>query len=346
MLSGQFLAIISALLFGVSPLLCKMVIGGMPPALLAGLLYLGAGAGLQILLFFQGKNSIAELKRLSPKGRLALVGSIISGGIVAPLLLVYGIKFGTASEVSLLLNFETVATTLIAWLVFKEHVGPALWGSKALILFGAAIVVVKTEGALDFSSAGLLVVLACVFWGIDNNLTRNIEELSAPVLASIKGFGAGIFNTLMALIFSTGTATVSQVTGSLLIGAMSYGMSLVLFVEALRRIGSARTGTLFAIGPFAGTVLSVIILGERPPMAYWYAAALMLAGIGLLYREMHGHVHVHEPLSHRHLHMHDEHHLHEHDEGNGAEPHEHLHRHAPVTHAHAHRPDLHHRHGH
>lgn len=301
---------------------------------------------MQILLFFQGKNSIAELKRLSPKGRLALVGSIISGGIVAPLLLVYGIKFGTASEVSLLLNFETVATTLIAWLVFKEHVGPALWGSKALILFGAAIVVVKTEGALDFSSAGLLVVLACVFWGIDNNLTRNIEELSAPVLASIKGFGAGIFNTLMALIFSTGTATVSQVTGSLLIGAMSYGMSLVLFVEALRRIGSARTGTLFAIGPFAGTVLSVIILGERPPMAYWYAAALMLAGIGLLYREMHGHVHVHEPLSHRHLHMHDEHHLHEHDEGNGAEPHEHLHRHAPVTHAHAHRPDLHHRHGH
>ncbi|MBT1074025.1 DMT family transporter [Geobacter grbiciae] len=346
MYSGQFLAVISAVLFGISPVLCKLVIGEMSPALLAGLLYLGSGIGLHILLLFQGKKSIEEVKRLSPKKRLALLGSILSGGIVAPLFLAYGIKLGTASEVSLLLNFETVATTLIAWFVFREHVGLGVWGGKALILLGSVFVILKNDGALAFSSAGLLVLLACAFWGIDNNLTRDIEELPATVLASIKGFGAGAFNTLLALALSTGTATVPQVAGSLLIGAMSYGMSLVLFVEALRRIGSARTSTLFAIGPFIGTFLSVLILGERPPATYWVAASLMLAGIALLQREMHGHPHTHEELSHSHKHLHDEHHQHEHAEGEGTEPHDHPHLHEPLTHSHVHWPDIHHRHSH
>lgn len=141
MYSGQFLAVISAVLFGISPVSCKLVIGEMSPALLAGLLYLGSGIGLHILLSFQGKKSIEEVKRLSPKKRLALLGSILSGGIVAPLFLAYGIKFGTASEVSLLLNFETVTTTLIAWFVFREHVGLGVWGGKALILLGSVFVI-------------------------------------------------------------------------------------------------------------------------------------------------------------------------------------------------------------
>ncbi|MFZ3207232.1 MAG: EamA family transporter [Geobacteraceae bacterium] len=344
MFSGQFFALLSAVLFGVSPVLCKLVIGDMSPALLAGLLYLGSGVGLQVVLLIQRKDSLRELKRLSPRHRLKLMGAIVSGGVIAPLCLAYGIKYGTASEVSLLLNFETVATTLIAWLIFKEYVGLRVWLGKILIMMAALMIILRTEGGLTFSLSGLLVILACIFWGIDNNLTRDVEELPATVLASIKGFSAGTFTTLLALIFSTGTPTPLQSLGALLIGAMSFGMSLVLFIEALRRIGSARTSTFFAIGPFVGTVLSVLVLGERPPMAYLFAASLMLGGIVLLYRERHGHVHTHEPLSHRHRHVHDEHHLHKHDNGEGKVLHDHYHVHEPLIHVHVHWPDIHHRH--
>ncbi len=346
MYSGQFLAILSAALFGVSPVLCKLVIGDMSPALLAGLLYLGSGVGLLILLLFQGKNPVEELKRLPYKHRLALFGSVISGGIVAPMFLAYGIKFGTASEVSLLLNFETVATTLIAWLVFKEYVGLGVWVGKAFILLGSFLVILKSEGTFAFSIAGLLIILACCFWGIDNNLTRDIEEMSATVLASIKGLCAGAFNIMLALIFSTGTPTASQVTGSLLIGAISYGVSLVCFIESLRRIGSARTSTYFAVGPFIGTFLAVLVFGERPLMIFWFAALCMVAGILFLYREMHSHLHTHTMLSHSHPHIHDEHHQHEHADTSTAEPHEHHHIHNPVIHSHVHWPDIHHRHQH
>jgi multidrug transporter EmrE-like cation transporter len=137
-----------------------------------------------------------------------------------------------------------------------------------------------------------------------------------------------------------------QIGGALAIGAVSFGLSLVLFVEALRRIGSSRTVTFFSIGPFVGMLLSIVILGERPPVPYWLAAALMLAGIFLIYREKHGHLHIHEAVTHLHKHVHDEHHLHPHAVTDDKEPHLHIHTHRPMTHIHGHWPDIHHRHGH
>ncbi|TWJ19721.1 drug/metabolite transporter (DMT)-like permease [Geobacter argillaceus] len=322
------------------------MIGEMSPALLAGLLYLGSGIGLQLLLLFQRKNPLQELRQLSPQHRIKLLGAILSGGVIAPVCLTYGIKYGTASEVTLLLNLETVATTVIAWLIFKEHIGPRVWMGKILILMAACVVVLKTEGGLAFSLSGLLVVLACIFWGIDNNLTRDVEDLSSTVLACIKGFSAGIFTIVLTFLFSSGSAAGYQIGGALAIGALSYGLSLVLFVEALRKIGSARTTTFFAVGPFIGTLLSVAILGERPPVSYWFAVSLMLAGIFLLYREIHRHLHTHEVIVHRHMHIHDEHHRHDHVETETAEPHEHIHVHELITHSHVHWPDIHHRHEH
>jgi drug/metabolite transporter (DMT)-like permease len=344
--SGQFLAILSAALFGISPVLCKLVIGDMSPALLAGLLYLGSGIGLQILLLFQRKNPVEELRRLPARHRLALVGSVISGGIIAPLFLTYGIKLGSASEVSLLLNLETVATTFIAWLMFKEHVGLGVWGGKVLILLGSFVVILKSDNAVTFSIAGLLIILACFFWGIDNNLTRNIEDISATALASIKGLCSGTFNICLALIFTTGSVTVHQVSGSLLVGALSYGASLVCFIESLRRIGSARTSTYFAVGPFIGIFLSILVIGERPSPVFWFAAVCMFAGILFLNREKHGHLHAHSMLSHCHSHIHDEHHRHDHADTSTEEPHDHCHVHQPVIHYHVHWPDIHHRHQH
>ncbi|TSK05110.1 MAG: DMT family transporter [Geobacter sp.] len=344
--SGQLCAVLAAVLFGVSPVFCKLVIGEMSPALLAGLLYLGSGLGLQGVLLVQKKSSLHELRGLSLRHRLKLAGAVVAGGVIAPLCLAFGIKHGTASEVSLLLNLETVATTLIAWLVFREYIGPYVWSGKVLILGGACLVVLKAQGGLAFSLPGLLVVIACIFWGIDNNLTRDVDEISSTVLASVKGLCAGAFSVLLALLFPGGAVTAGQVLGAMSIGAVSYGLSLVLFVEALRRIGAARTATFFSVGPFFGTLLSVVLLGERPPAAYWIATALMLSGIFLLYFEVHCHRHTHEELAHAHPHVHDEHHLHGHEEGEEDEPHHHLHVHHPVTHSHVHAPDPHHRHGH
>jgi len=346
MLSGQFLAILSAALFGVSPVLCKMLIGEMSPALLAGLLYLGSGIGLQLFLLLTGRNSIQELGRISSQSRLKLLGAVLSGGIIAPLCLTYGIKYGTASEVTLLLNLETVTTTLISWMVFKEYIGPRVWTGKLLILIAAAVIILQNEGELSLSLPGVLVFIACIFWGIDNNLTRDVEELPSTTLALFKGFGAGIFNIILALLFTTGSATAIQTSGALSIGALSYGLSLVLFVEALRRIGAARTTTFFAVGPFIGTLLSIVMLGENPPTPYWIAASLMFGGIFLLYREKHGHLHTHESFLHQHGHIHDEHHPHPHAGVNSRWRHDHPHSHEPLTHIHGHWPDVHHRHGH
>jgi drug/metabolite transporter (DMT)-like permease len=344
--SGAFLSLLSAALFGVSPVLAKLVIGEMSPILLAGLLYLGSGLGLQLFLFSKKQHSIPELKALSKKNRFKLLGAIISGGILAPLCLAYGIKLGSAFEVSLLLNLETVATTIIAWLIFHEHIGKHVWLGKILLIVGGLIISINPQSNFGFSQAGLFLLGACFFWGIDNNLTRDVEELSPSVLACVKGWLAGGFNTLLAVVLGQFSVGFSQAIGTLSIGAVSYGLSLVLFVNALRLIGASRTSTYFAIGPFFGMVFSVLLLRERPESYQWIAAVVMGAGLWSLYRENHGHTHTHEPVTHGHKHIHDDHHQHLHEGTEGPEPHDHIHTHEPLTHVHVHLPDIHHRHRH
>jgi len=348
MMQGPLLAILSALLFGISPVLCKLVIGEMSPILLAGLLYLGSGIGLSFVLIRQRINIFRETRSISRSHQVKLLGAVLAGGVIAPLCLVFGIKYGRASEVTLLLNLETVATTIIAWLIFKEQVSRYVWGGKALIVLASAFIILKSPEGLVFSGSGILVVSACIFWGIDNNLTRDVDELPATVLAAIKGYGAGLFNIILAYVTGFGTIEVQQVGGALLIGAFSYGVSLVLFIGALRKIGSARSSTYFAIGPFIGVIFSLLLLHEQPPAPFWFAATLMIAGVLCLYRERHEHPHVHEAVTHRHQHTHDqdEHHHHLHDEKDKTEPHNHSHLHDQLTHSHVHWPDTHHRHIH
>lgn len=348
LLQGPILATLSAVLFGISPVLCKLVIGEMSPILLAGLLYLGSGIGLSFVLARQRINIFRETCSISRIHRYKLIGAILSGGVIAPICLVYGIKYGRASEVTLLLNLETVATTIIAWLLFKEQVSRHVWIGKVLILIAASFIILKSSGSLTFSTPGILVVLACLFWGIDNNLTRDVDDLPASALAAIKGYCAGMFNIILASVLGFGTIDVYQIGGALLIGAFSYGASLVLFIGALRKIGSARSSTYFAIGPFIGILSSLILLHEDPPPFFWIATFLMLAGVLCLYWERHEHPHVHEAVTHRHQHTHDqdEHHLHKHVEEVDSEPHDHSHVHEQLAHVHSHWPDTHHRHVH
>lgn len=347
-IQGPALATLSAVLFGISPVLCKLVIGDMSPVLLAGLLYLGSGIGLSSLLVRQRINIVREIRGISRLHQLKLLGAVLAGGVIAPFCLIYGIKYGRASEVSLLLNLETVTTTIIAWLIFKEHVSPHVWVGKVLIVLAASIIILKSQEGFVFSASGILVFLACIFWGIDNNLTRDVDELPATALAVIKGFCAGLFNIILAAVLGFGTIGAYQIGGALLIGALSYGASLVLFIEALRRIGSARSSTFFATGPFVGVISSLILLREHPPALFWLAAVLMLFGVMCLYWERHEHLHVHEELAHRHQHQHDqdEHHRHLHEKEGDVEPHDNYHVHDRVTHRHVHWPDIHHRHVH
>lgn len=339
-------AILSAILFGMSPVACKAIVGQMPSSLLAGLLYMGSGLGLTGVVLRQTIPVYDILRSLSWRQRANLAGTIVSGGVAAPLFLAYGIRFGTASEVSLLLNFEAVATTLLAWMFFHEHIGYRVWVGK-LFIIGASILVIFTgRDDVQLSIPGLSVLAACILWGIDNNLTRELESIPASLLACIKGWSAGIFNVLLSLFLFKSQVTVLQVSGALVIGALSFGASLVFFIHALREIGSARTSTWFASGPFIGTILAVIVLGERPPEEYWIAALIMLSGMFFLYWEVHLHLHQHERLAHTHPHEHEEHHLHEHNNGKHGGKHDHVHEHEPITHAHMHWPDIHHRHIH
>ncbi len=239
LIHGPSLATLSAVLFGISPVLCKLVIGEMSPVLLAGLLYLGSGIGLSFVLVQQRIHLIRETRSIPRAHRLKLLGAVLAGGVIAPLCLVYGIKYGKASEVALLLNLETVATTLIAWLIFKEQVSRHVWAGKALIVLAASFIILKSPEGVAFSTSGILVVLACIFWGIDNNLTRDVDELPATALAAIKGYSAGLFNIILAAILGIGNIELHQIGGALLIGAFSYGASLVLFIGALRKIGSS-----------------------------------------------------------------------------------------------------------
>ncbi|MCM2324730.1 MAG: EamA family transporter [Oligoflexia bacterium] len=345
---GPLLALLSSALFGVSPVFAKLLIGDMSPALLAGLLYFGSGVALLGFVLITRTPVLANLRRLSLSHRWKLVGAIVAGGVLAPLCLAYGIQKGSAFEVSLLLNLESVTTTVIAWLIFREHVGRAVWSGKVLLVVGGIIISVSPASQLMISAAGLLVLGACFFWGIDNNLTRDIDELPSTVLAAVKGLAAGVFNIGLAFFLEGAAAPVSagQLSGAMLLGAMSYGVSLVLFIGALRIIGASRTSTYFAVGPFFGMLFAVLLLGDRPEVYQWTAALFMAAGLWVLYKEHHEHAHSHELLTHGHQHSHDEHHRHSHPGTALGEPHDHVHTHEDLKHAHAHFPDIHHRHGH
>lgn len=343
---GPSFALISAALFGVSPVLVKWQIGDLPPIFIAGLLYLGSAIGLGIFRSCKKTQSILELRSLTQKQRLKLLGSILAGGILAPVCLVYGIREATAFEASIMLNLESVATTLIAWIFFHENIGPQVWIGKGLVLLGGGILMLTSLTTPSFSFAGLLLLGASVLWGIDNNLTRDLETLSPSLLTTLKGWVAGGLNCALAYHLGQALGGWNQIARCLLIGAFSYGLSLILFIEALRTLGSSRTSTYFAIGPFFGMIFALFFLEESPQAHEWVSAALMLAGMLILYFEHHEHLHTHTQMTHSHRHIHDEHHQHAHNGTEGSEPHDHFHIHEELTHTHAHLPDIHHRHRH
>jgi drug/metabolite transporter (DMT)-like permease len=345
---GAPLALASAILFGASTPLAKLLLGeGVSPWLLAGLLYLGSGVGLGLAHLVArafGLGSPEAPLRRTDVPWLGLV--VLSGGVIGPLLLMIGLSSTSASATSLLLNLEGLATMLIAWVVFRENVDRRLLVGAAAILMGA--VLLSWQGGPEGVGLGALAIVgACLAWGIDNNLTRKLSAADPVQIALIKGLVAGTVNLALALIAGADLPSISGLGGAVLIGFFGYGVSLVLFVLSLRHLGAARTGAYFSTAPFIGAVLAIAIFGEPITSPLLVAAALMALGLYLHLSEAHEHEHEHDALEHEHRHFHDAHHQHAHGPADPpGEPHSHWHRHLPIRHKHPHYPDLHHRHRH
>ena len=341
---GAALALGSAALFGASTPFAKVLLGGIPPVLLAGLLYAGSGIGLRLFRLLRP----AEGGSLAARDLPWLAGAILFGGALAPVLLMTGLRSTAASSASLLLNLEGVFTAAIAWFVFHENFDRRIAAGMALIVAGGALLGWQPGASVALSIGAVFVVAACLCWAIDNNLTQKVSGGDAVVIASLKGSVAAVVNIGIALLLGGVTWPPARVVGeALVVGLVGYGVSLVLFVLALRHLGTARTGAYFSVAPFVGAAVSLVVLREPIAPGLVVAGILMMAGVWLHLRERHEHEHHHHRMSHSHAHVHDEHHRHEHPPGvDPSEPHSHSHEHAPMTHAHPHYPDLHHRHRH
>jgi drug/metabolite transporter (DMT)-like permease len=345
--NAPFIALAAAALFGVSTPLAKLLLGDISPWLLAGLLYLGSGLGLSILMAARKfSGAAASETALSRTDIPWLAGTVLFGGILGPLLLLYGLNLTDAASASLLLNLEAVFTLLLAWIVFREHVDSRLFIGAIAIVSGALLL--SWQGSFGNLTWGVvLIALACLSWGIDNNLTRKISAVDPFVLAAIKGICAGSVNTMLALASGAKFPALVGLASAMSLGFVSYGLGLVLFIVALRYLGTARTGAYYGTAPFIGAIASAVLLGSPLTAFILIAGLLMALGAWLHLSERHGHVHSHEKLDHSHRHSHDEHHQHQHAPGDAVdEPHAHAHRHSPVNHTHRHWPDLHHRHRH
>jgi drug/metabolite transporter (DMT)-like permease len=347
---GPLLALGSAFLFGASTPIAKLLLGTTDPLLLAGLLYLGSGAGLALVA--TGGRSLGVVRSEAPlraRDLPWLAAIVLFGGILGPALLMFGLTLAPASSGALLLNTEGLATMAIAWLVFRENVDRRIFLGAMAILAGAVLLSWPeggiTSSQLDWGS--MLIVLACVCWGIDNNLTRKLSAADPLQIAMVKGLVAGTVNLALALARGAPLPGVTTVGVAAAVGFFGYGVSLVLFVLGLRHLGAARTGAYFSTAPFIGAALALPLFGEPLTLPLIGAALLMGIGVYLHLAETHEHEHLHEPLGHEHGHVHDAHHQHRHAPDDSAgEPHSHWHQHPRVLHKHPHYPDLHHRHQH
>lgn len=346
---GVLCALGAAVLFGLSTPLAKRLLPSADPWLLAGLLYLGSGLGLTLYrLATSGRRSSAAAETSLGRADLPwLTMAIFFGGIVGPVLLMLGLRITPASSASLLLNLEGVFTALLAWFVFRENFDARIAWGMALISAGALTLSWQGRPLVGPAWGSVAVAGACLCWALDNNLTRKVSASDPVQIALVKGWCAGAVNTVLGLVAGAQVPATGIMVAAGLVGFVGYGVSLALFVVALRELGTARTGAYFSLAPFVGGAMAVIFLGEPAGPGLILGAGLMGCGVWLHLTEHHAHDHAHEALEHDHRHTHDEHHQHAHGPNvPHVEPHAHIHRHEPMIHSHPHYPDLHHRHRH
>jgi drug/metabolite transporter (DMT)-like permease len=338
-------ALLAALFFGASAPILKLLLGDIDPIFLAAFLYLGSGTGIALIKGVQKiRNPNQQVEAKITRADLPwLAGAIISGGIAAPIVLMLSLDHTPASTASLLLNFEGVATTLIAMLVFKEAISRRAWIAIFVITLASIFLTANFTSGFGMSFGAVGIVLACVLWGVDNNFTRNISGKDPLVIVAWKGIIAGAFSFILAYLLGNKFPSTITILETMLIGWICYGLSTLLFIRSMRGLGAARTSALYGTAPLAGVVLSIFMFSEIPSALFVVAGFLMLGGAYLLVNEEHVHYHVHPMMNHDHAHSHaDADHAHDSSPG----MHSHAHEHSEAEHEHDHTPDIHHRHAH
>src|SRR5262245_7167200 len=345
---GAIYGLAAATLFGLSPPLAKLLLPEAGPVLIAGLLYLGAGIGLLAFeVLFYRKSEISRREApVGPNDLWLLMGIVLTGGILGPICMLWGLERLSGVLAALLLNLEAPFTIGLALLLFREHLGRREVTGALLIVCAAAILQFRPEQLRPDAWGFMAIVAACLWWAIDNNLSQRISLRDPIVVTRIKVLGAGVCTLSIALFSGQSLPRLSIIIAVLLLGLLSYGVSLVFDMRALRLLGAAREAAFFATAPFVGAVAAVPILGERWGIIEAAASFIMAIGVVLLFREHHQHFHVHDEIVHAHAHVHGDHHEHEHEGELVKEPHSHVHRHLPLMHGHSHVSDVHHRHSH
>lgn len=338
-------AILAAILFGISAPLAKLLLAQTAPITMAGLLYTGSGVASGLVLLLRNRRKGPQVEAPLERREIPwLAGAVLSGGVLAPILLMIGLTGTPGSTAALLLNFESVSTTILAAILFHEAVGRRVWLSVGIITFASILITWDPTTGWGLSWSALAILTACALWGLDNNLTRHVSSRDPLSIVAIKGLGAGSFSLGFGRILGERLPSMSTAFAAMSLGAVCYGLSIVLFILAMRELGASRTGALFASAPFIGALISIPIFHETPGPKFFWAGFLLLTGTVILLREDHHHSHTHREEQHAHSHMHDGHHQHHSEIITGW--HNHSHNHTGVEHNHPHTPDLHHRHSH
>jgi len=335
------LAGISAALFGLATPMSKILLNEINPFLLAGLLYLGASIGLFPIIIL--KKEILFIVKLNSVNFKRLFGAIVLGGIIGPILILIGLKYSSASSVSLLLNFELIATAVLGFLFFKDYLGKIGWIGVCIALTSGIILTIN-EGHSGVVSS-ILIIIACICWGFDNHFTALIDGISATQSTFIKGLFAGTINTIIGLSISNNSVSSNLIIYAVILGSISYGISIVLYIISAQKIGAIRSQIIFSSAPFFGVIFSILILSESITILQIISFGLLLVSILLMTCDKHCHFHEHYEIEHTHYHNHEDIH-HQHNHTYKVLNHDHLHNHINENHSHPHWPDLHHRHDH
>ena len=334
-------ALLAALFFGASAPISKLLLRDVPPVLIAAFLYLGSGTGISFVKLYQRFISNQKEAGIKRPDIIWLAGAIVSGGILAPIILMVSLKNTPASTASLLLNFEGVGTTLIALFFFHESISRRALAAILAITLASIFLSTNFGSNWGMSLGAFGVLLACVLWGVDNNFTRNISAKDPLTIVAWKGLVAGTFSLVLGLLLGQKLPALVTILSILLLGFISYGLSTMLFIYSMRGLGAARTSALYGTAPLAGVLLSILIFKDPITLLFGIAAVLMVAGALLLANEEHAHFHIHMPVVHEHVHSHDDE-FHSHSDGK--ETHSHEHEHPQTEHEHGHMPDIHHWH--
>jgi drug/metabolite transporter (DMT)-like permease len=352
--SAILFAILAAALFGISAPFAKLLLVKIPPTLMAALLYFGAGMGMVLINSFRRLGRYERTEARLSRKEMPYIISMILLDIAAPILLMIALTLTTSANASLLNNFEIVATSLIALLFFKEAIGRRLWLAIALITLSTMILSIEDASSFKFSIGSIFVILACLCWGLENNCTRMLSLKDPLQIVGIKGLGSGTGSLLIALLLKQNSTDILYIGLALLLGFFAYGLSIYFYIRAQRELGAARTSAYYAVAPFIGVILSIMIFRQKITAAFVAALLIMIVGAYFAAIEYHRHYHVHEAVTHTHRHTHDDqHHTHQHEKGKidagedtSDEDHSHVHTHESTEHTHKHTPDLHHTHRH